>query len=130
MGKGAGQASPVHRFIMGATKSKTKSLPCCRCTPSQRHRLNTKRSRTWTHTLFPFIPLQYRLPSLRFWLQFKISFNLQAKIKENLKLGDIDAIIDDLPEWKLYQSHKAVKKKINRSIKLTSNGIYGQLVDD
>ncbi len=44
--------------------------------------------------------------------------------KEDLKLGDIDVIMDDLSEWKLYQLHRTAKKKENRPKKQTNNGIY------
>ncbi|KAL6716952.1 hypothetical protein ACLMJK_004865 [Lecanora helva] len=78
---------------------------------------------------------------------FEVLFDLQSKwddldstvaiaqpiIREmyrerKLKLGVSDAILDDLSEWKLYQLHKAAKKRGNRSKKPASHGNDNQQI--
>ncbi len=50
--------------------------------------------------------------------------------KESLKLTDTNVILNDLSKWKLYQLHKAIKKKSNKFKKQIRNDICDESMSD
>ena len=49
--------------------------------------------------------------------------------KQKLELGDMDTTVEDLVEWKIYQLHKAAKRKHVKSSRLIGKGSYSESVN-